>query len=335
MVSDRDPVFMSLFWKEFFKMQGTKLQMSTAYHPQSDGQTEVTNRCLETYLRCFITDQPKTWVLWMPWAEFWFNTTYHESTGMTPFEAVYGRPPPKIVQVVQGEVRDEAVQKDLLERDEVLRQLKAHLLRAQDRMRTQANKHRKERHFDVGDLVFLKLKLNRQQSVMNRVNPKLSARYYGPFEIMEKIGEVAYRLQLPPNSKIHPVFHVSLLKRVVGKYRVEEDLPTGLEDDRAELLIPEVIVDTRENTKKGKVTKQVLVQWKGKNVDEATWEDEVIIRSQFPEFSLEDKALLQERGIDTDPNLIGLNEPLIQEETAKHRWGRVYERKKSRKGDVA
>ncbi|XP_052732915.1 uncharacterized protein LOC128196350 [Vigna angularis] len=221
-----------------------------------------------------------------------------------------------------------------LERDEVLRQLKSHLLRAQDRMRTQANKHRKERHFDVGDLVFLKLKLNRQQSVMNRVNPKLSARYYGPFEIVEKIREVAYRLKLPPNSRIHPVFHVSLLKTAVSKYKVEEDLPTGLEDDRAELLTPEGILATWENAKKGKIKKQVLVQWKGKNVDEATWEDEVIIRSQFQEFSLEDKALFQERGIDTDPNLIGLNEPLIQEEKVKHRWGRVYERKRTRKGDM-
>ena len=273
--------------------------------------------------------------MWMPWAEYWFNTTYHGSTGMSPFEAVYGRQPPKIVQVVQGEVKMEAVQKDLMERDEVLRQLKTHLLRAQDRMRVQANKHRRERNFEVGDLVFLKLKQNRQHSVMSRVSPKLSAKYYGPFEVVERIGEVAYRLNLPPSSKIHPVFHVSLLKKAVGKYKVGEVLPTGLEDDRAELMIPELILATRSNTKRGETKKQVLVQWKGQLVEEATWEDEVTIRSQFPGFSLGDKALFQEGSIDTDPNVIGLNEPLIQEEDGKKRWGRVYVRKKHRMGDVA
>lgn len=273
--------------------------------------------------------------MWMPWTEYWFNTTYHGSTRMSPFEAVYGRQPPKIVQVVQGEVKMEAVQKDLMERDEVLRQLKTHLLRAQDRMRVQANKHRRERNFEVGDLVFLKLKQNRQHSVMSRVSPKLSAKYYGPFEVVERIGEVAYRLNLPPSSKIHPIFHVSLLKKAVGKYKVEEVLPTGLEDDRAELMIPELILATRSNTKRGETKKQVLVQWKGQLVEEATWEDEVTIRSQFPDFSLGDKALFQEGSIDTDPNVIGLNEPLIQEEDGKKRWGRVYVRKKPRMGDVA
>ncbi|MCI26772.1 Ty-3/Gypsy retrotransposon polyprotein, partial [Trifolium medium] len=102
-------------------MQGTKLHMSTAYHPESDGQTEVTNRCLETYLRCFIADQPKNWVLWIHWAEFWFNTTFHASSEKTPFEVVYGRQPPLLTRWLQGETRVEAVQRDLLDRDEALR----------------------------------------------------------------------------------------------------------------------------------------------------------------------------------------------------------------------
>lgn len=108
-VSDRDPIFMSSFWKELFKLQGTKLKMSTAYHPESDGQIEVVNRCLETYLRCFIADQPRTWVTWIHWAEYWFNTMFHVATERTPFEVVYGRPPPKLIQWTQGETRVEVV----------------------------------------------------------------------------------------------------------------------------------------------------------------------------------------------------------------------------------
>ncbi|WVZ07231.1 hypothetical protein V8G54_020577 [Vigna mungo] len=252
-VSDRDPIFMSLFWVELFKMRGKKMKMSTVYHPQSDGQTEL-----------------------------WFNTTYHSSTQITPFEAVYGITPPKMVQVVQGEVRVAAIQKDLLERDEAQRQLKSHLLGVQDRMMIQANKHQRERHFSLGDLVFL-----------NRINHKLSAKYYGPFEVEEKV-EVAYRLKLPPTSKIHPVFHVSLLKKAVGKYKVDDALPTGLDDDRVKVLVPIAILATRNYTKRGETKKE-------QNEDEATWEDEVNIRSQFPEFSLGDKALIHEEGIDTYP----------------------------------
>ena len=115
---------MSSFWRELFRMQGTQLKMGSAYHPESDGQTEVVNRCLETYLRCFIADQPKTWVSWVHWAEYWFNTNYHAATEKTPFEIVYGRPPPKLTRWLQGETRVEAVQRELIDRDEALRQLK-------------------------------------------------------------------------------------------------------------------------------------------------------------------------------------------------------------------
>ncbi|GAU48361.1 hypothetical protein TSUD_282420 [Trifolium subterraneum] len=178
-VSDRDPIFMSNFWREMFKLQGTKLKMSSAYHPETDGQTEVVNRCLETYLRCFIADQPKTWVHWVPWAEYWFNTTYHASTGKTPFEVVYGRTPPTIVRWIQGEVRVEAVQKELLDRDEAIKQLKVHLLRAQDRMKQFADRKRCDKSFAIGEWVFVKLRAHRHKSVVSRISPKLAANTLG------------------------------------------------------------------------------------------------------------------------------------------------------------
>ena len=101
-VSDREEVFLSSFWQTLFRMQGTQLCMSSSYHPQTDGQSEVVNRTLEQYLRCFAGKQPRKWVEWIPWAEFSYNTSNHSSTKITPFEAVYDIPPPSLLTYVPG-----------------------------------------------------------------------------------------------------------------------------------------------------------------------------------------------------------------------------------------
>jgi hypothetical protein len=98
----RDPNFTSTFWKELFKLQGTQLNMSTTYHPQYDDQTEVVNKCLETYLRCFVSEKQHQWVQWLPLAEWWYNTSYHMATKMTPYEAVYGQRPPTVTTSLLG-----------------------------------------------------------------------------------------------------------------------------------------------------------------------------------------------------------------------------------------
>lgn len=92
-VSDRDVVFTSAFWTHLFKLSGTKLNFTSAYHPQNEGQTEVVNRIIEVYLRCFTSDHPRRWVQWISWAEYCYNTRYHSALKTTPFEVVYGCPP--------------------------------------------------------------------------------------------------------------------------------------------------------------------------------------------------------------------------------------------------
>lgn len=126
-VSDRDPLFLILFWKELFKMQGTQLRMSTTYHSETDGQTEVLNRIVEGYLRCFCSKQPKSWNAMLPWAEYLYNTSYQGATGCTPFKTVYARAPPSLSRFVPGETPVEAVAQELRKRDEALKQLKFHL----------------------------------------------------------------------------------------------------------------------------------------------------------------------------------------------------------------
>src|ERR1044072_6798517 len=153
--------------------------------------------CLESYLRCFTTEQPKTWSYWIPWAEYWYNTTYHVSIGKSPFEVVYGRQQPKLLRYLSNETKVAAVALELQERDEALNKLKRHLLKDQHQMQSYANKKRRDLKFEVGEWVFQKLRPHRQQSVVKRINQKLAARFYGPFKIIEKVGEVAYKLQLP------------------------------------------------------------------------------------------------------------------------------------------
>lgn len=205
-VSDRDAVFLSEFWKELFTLQGVSLNFSSAYHPQSDGQTEVVNRCLETYLGFMCSDRPNLWSKWLPLAEFWYNATFHSATQITLFEAVYGQAPPLHLPYLPGESKVAVVAKCLQERENMILILKFYLMRAQHRMQQFANQHKTERSFEIGDFVYVKLQPYRQQLVVLRSNQKLSPKYFVPYKIIDRCGQVAYKLELPATSQIHPVF---------------------------------------------------------------------------------------------------------------------------------
>lgn len=165
LISDRDPVFMSQFWRELFCLQGTQLSMSSAYHPQLDGQTEIVHRYLEDYLRCFTSDHPKQWFRLLVWAKWHYNTAFHSSIQMSPYEAVYGRPPPTLLDYVGTNTTVEAVHSLLSDHTQALLNLKENLVRAQHHIKQQADAKQTDTSFQAGDWVFLKLQLYRQRSL--------------------------------------------------------------------------------------------------------------------------------------------------------------------------
>jgi hypothetical protein len=164
-VCDRDPVFTGIFWHELFRLHGTKFNFSSAYHPQTNSQTEVVNRTIEMYLRCFTSSSPKQWAKWLPWVEYCYNTGYHSATKRTPFQIVYGRPPPSMLPYVPGTTKSAAVEDTLRVRDEISQEVRQHLLDAQNRMKQVYDKGHVEQSFSEGEWVYLKLQGYRQQSI--------------------------------------------------------------------------------------------------------------------------------------------------------------------------
>ncbi|KAF9679018.1 hypothetical protein SADUNF_Sadunf07G0096400 [Salix dunnii] len=233
----------------FINHVGTELCMSSSYHPQTDGQTEVVNRTLEQYLRCFTGTQPKRWVDWLAWAEYSYNTVVHSSSKISPFEVVYGVPPPSMLSYVPGTTKVQAVDDHLKTRDAILRDLRNNLLLSQNRMKCRADQSRREVVFEVGDMVFLKLQPYRQSTVAFRSSLKLAPRFFGPYKVLERVGPVAYKLQLPAGSQIHDVFHVSLLKKKLGPISpLSPDLPP-ISDNSTVLPQPEDVLQSRVITK--------------------------------------------------------------------------------------
>ncbi|XP_061337226.1 uncharacterized protein LOC133284249 [Gastrolobium bilobum] len=283
-ISDRDSIFLSKFWSQLFKCSGTSLRTSTSYHPQTDGQSEVTNRYLEQYLRAFCHDENHKWAVYLGWAEFHYNTVVHSSISMTPFQALYGKAPVMIPTYVKGSVREEAVDATLSHRDGLLRHLRNQLLSAQNRMKVQAEKHRKDLQFSVGDLVLIKLQPYRKITIAHRKCQKLSKRGDGS----------VVPVPLPSiNKENHPV----------------------------QLPLAAVMTRTIQGTHGDR--RQWLIQWTNSLPEDATWEYEDDLISFYPEFSLptmnlEDKVLTAGGG-----NVM-MEEPKPKRMTGPPSWAKDY-----------
>ncbi|GKB82655.1 ty3-gypsy retrotransposon protein [Tanacetum coccineum] len=269
-VSDHDPIFVSTFWMQLFHFNDTQLIHSTAYHPQTDGQTEVMNRCLEHY---------------------------QTSIKMSPFQALYGRLPLTVIPYPPGSSKVAAVDDLLVERDGLLRQLKDNLFSAKQRMEVKANRKRRDVEFNVGDMVLVKIQPYLQITLAKRLSHKLAKRYYGPYKVEARVGKVAYRLALPVTSKIYPVIHVSILKAFVGNgAEVVTKFPEEFQDGQP-MEQPLAVCGNRVVLRNGSPFKQILVQWAGGSPEEATWEWLPEFQTAYPVYNLRTRLFLKTEGM--------------------------------------
>ena len=270
-VSDRGSQFTAKFFTRLLDLCKTRSNKSTAFHPQSDGQTERVNQVLEQYLRIFCDYQQDDWYDLLPLAEFAYNNAKHSSTQVSPFLANYGRHPRFSVRITEpDEASKNPSAEDLVKRLTLVHDsLRQNLASAQEKYKHFHDVHVKEPpQFKVGDLVWL----SRRNITTTRPSRKLDYKRLGPFRILQVVGESksAFKLELPQNMKIHPVFHVSLLEpyhknTIPG--RVQPTPPPILVDGFEEFEVEEIL-DSRIHRNR----LQYFVDWVGYKPSERSWE---------------------------------------------------------------
>ncbi|WVZ49976.1 hypothetical protein U9M48_001282, partial [Paspalum notatum var. saurae] len=273
-VSDRGTQFTSNFWKSLHEALGTNLDFSSAYHPQTDGQTERVNQVMEDMLRACVLTYGKDWESSLPYAEFSYNNGYQASLGMAPFEALYGRKRPRRVPTGPALLK---------EAEEKIEEIRERLKIAQTRQKSYADRRRRELSFEEGDLVYLKVSPIRGTRRF-QVKGKLAPRYIEPYKIEERIGKVAYRLQLPESmSDIHNVFHVSQLKKCLKEPARQVELDTlELQPDLRYKEVPIKILDTSVKKTCRSAIKICRVLWSRHGEEESTWERVDALREEHP-----------------------------------------------------
>jgi hypothetical protein len=270
-ISDRDTKFTSDFWTQLHARLGTKLRMSTAFHPQTDGQTERMNRVLEDMLRHYIDPSQTDWDQHLAVAEFAINNAYNEGMRATPFWLNQFKHPrtPLSLHLKKPTSAEARQLSDRLVDD--LQVAKQSLLNAQQRQAAYANKGRRHVEYQVGDQVMLSTANIRLKAVGS---PKLLPRFVGPFKVVHKVSSTVYRLDLPERWQIHNAFHVALLKPYHKSDRVQP-LPPPLTFQGADNVFEVERILLHRDVKRGKRTvREFLIKWQGYGPEHNTWEPE-------------------------------------------------------------
>jgi Chromo (CHRromatin Organisation MOdifier) domain len=285
-ISDRGPQFVSEFWKELCRILRIQVKLSTARHPQTDGQSEAANKALEIYLRGFVSHHQDDWVDWLPSAEFAENVNDNASTRVAPFELNYGFKPRmsfdwtklEDVPVILSERDQRQSAREMTRKmDKIWHEAADALRYAQEKQAEAANKHREAVSYAVGDKVYLSA-----DGIPDKDRPteKLSDRWYGPFEVEELVGN-SYKLKLPSFMKIHPVFHTEKLMRsatdpLPGQQQ-EPQGPVDVSDDgELEWEVEEVLDSSwnhphRRGRKPRIASIWYLVKWRNIDEEDREW----------------------------------------------------------------
>ncbi|GKD43515.1 putative reverse transcriptase domain-containing protein [Tanacetum coccineum] len=282
-ISDRDSHFTSRVWQSLHKALGTQLNLSTAYHPQTDGQSERTIQTLEDMLRACVIDFGNGWDRHLPLVEFSYNNSYHTSIKAAPFEALYGRKcrsPVCWAEVGEAQLTGPEI---IHETTEKIFKIRDRMQAARDRQKSYADKRRRPLEFEVGDKVMLKVAPWKGVIRFGK-RGKLNPRYIGPFQIIERIGPVAYRLELPQElSRVHNVFHVCNLKKCLSDDTLVIPLEEIQLDDKLNFVEEPVEIMDREvkQLKRSRIP-IVKVRWNARRGPEYTWEREDQFREKYP-----------------------------------------------------
>ena len=270
-ISDRDPRFTSRFWGKLKEALGTRLNFSTAFHPQTDGQSERVIQIMEDMLRSCVIDYEGSWDRHIPLVEFVYNKSFKSSIGMAPYEALYGRKcrtPLCWTDLSENKVIGPDLIQEIEEKVKIIREI---LKVSNDRQKSYADMKIKDISYEIGEKVFLKLSPWKKVMRFGKKG-KLSPRFIGPYEVIEKVGPVAYKLALPLElEKIHSVFHVSMLRRyrldlshVVSTETIELRPDLTYEEEPVEILAREV------KELRNKKIPLVKVLWRNHKTEEAT-----------------------------------------------------------------
>ncbi|GKD37769.1 putative reverse transcriptase domain-containing protein, partial [Tanacetum coccineum] len=273
-ISDRDSRFTSRFWQSMQEALGTRLDMSTVYHPQTDGQSECTIQTLEDLIRACVLDFGGSWDIYLPLVEFSYKNSYHSRVRCVTFKALYGRKcrsPIMWAEVGEGQLIGPEL---LQETTEKISQINNRLKAARDRQKSYADRRRKPLEFSVGDYVLLKVSPWKGVVRFGKKG-KLAPRFLRPFEIIEKVGPVAYMLDLPKEPDgVHDTFHVSNLKKRLADPTLQVPLDEIRVDAKLNFVEEPVKILEREFKKfelicsqleRGMITLKIYINYPSKN----------------------------------------------------------------------